>query len=162
MKGDGCLNPYGLTDGGNKGGILSGYTQATFILAPMAIALREQGVKIKIIYLGHGNGSALMVHKDSKIFRMEDLRGKDCRAKPVFQPAIAFVSRVEKSRMNVKDVDYATWLPPTCQRHFLRKSLTRFMRRTVHGADRARRLRPRPLADERCVAKFHFLRARRP
>ena len=40
---------------------------ATFILAPMAIALREQGVKIKIVYLGHRDGSAVMVHKDSGI-----------------------------------------------------------------------------------------------
>jgi NitT/TauT family transport system substrate-binding protein len=29
---------------------LSGYTPATFILAPMAIALREQVVPIKIVY----------------------------------------------------------------------------------------------------------------
>jgi NitT/TauT family transport system substrate-binding protein len=55
---------------------LSGYTPATFILAPMAMALREQGVPIKIVYLGHRDGSAVMVHKDSQIYRMEDLRGK--------------------------------------------------------------------------------------
>ena len=47
-----------------KEAYLSGYTPATFILAPMAIALREQGVKIKIVYLGHRDGSALMVRKD--------------------------------------------------------------------------------------------------
>ena len=29
---------------------------ASFILAPMAMALREQGVKIKIVYLGHRDG----------------------------------------------------------------------------------------------------------
>ncbi|HNQ73213.1 MAG TPA: ABC transporter substrate-binding protein [Verrucomicrobiota bacterium] len=49
---------------------------ATFILAPMAIALREQGVKIKIIYLGHRDGTAVVVHKDSNIFHPADLRGK--------------------------------------------------------------------------------------
>jgi NitT/TauT family transport system substrate-binding protein len=59
-----------------KEAYLSGYTPATFILAPMAIALREQGVKIKIVYLGHRDGSALMVRKDSGIFTIEDLRGK--------------------------------------------------------------------------------------
>ena len=42
----------------------------------MAMALREQGVPIKIVYLGHRDGTAVMVHKDSQIFRMEDLRGK--------------------------------------------------------------------------------------
>jgi NitT/TauT family transport system substrate-binding protein len=44
-----------------KEAYLSGYTPATFILAPMAMALREQGVPIKIVYLGHRDGSAVMV-----------------------------------------------------------------------------------------------------
>ena len=34
-----------------KESYLAGHTPATFILAPMAIALREQGVPIKIVYL---------------------------------------------------------------------------------------------------------------
>ena len=49
---------------------------ASFILAPMAMALREQGVKIKIVHLGHRDGSAVVVHKDSGIFQTGDLRGK--------------------------------------------------------------------------------------
>ncbi len=48
----------------------------TFILAPMAMALREQGVKLKIVHLGHRDGSAVVVHKDSGIFQAGDLRGK--------------------------------------------------------------------------------------
>ena len=59
-----------------KEAYLSGYTGATFILAPMAMALREQGVPIKIVYLGHREGGDVMVHKDSNIFRTEDLKGK--------------------------------------------------------------------------------------
>lgn len=55
---------------------LSGHLQASFILAPMAMALREQGVPIKIVYLGHRDGTTLMVHKDSDIYRIQDLRGK--------------------------------------------------------------------------------------
>lgn len=38
--------------------------------------LREDGVPIKVVYLGHRDGSAMMVHKDSGIYRVEDLRGK--------------------------------------------------------------------------------------
>lgn len=59
-----------------KEAYLSGYTQATFILAPMAMRLREEGVPLKIVYLGHRDGTAMMVHKDSSIYRIEDLRGK--------------------------------------------------------------------------------------
>ncbi|HZQ47735.1 MAG TPA: ABC transporter substrate-binding protein, partial [Verrucomicrobiae bacterium] len=59
-----------------KEAFLSDYMPATFILAPLAMALREQGVPIKIVYLGHRDGTAMMVHKDSRIFRIEDLKGK--------------------------------------------------------------------------------------
>jgi len=59
-----------------KEAFLSKYTDATFLLAPMAIKLREEGVPNKIVYLGHRDGTAVMVHKDSGIFRTEDLRGK--------------------------------------------------------------------------------------
>ncbi len=50
--------------------------EATFILAPLAMSLREQGVPIKIVYLGHRDGTTMMVRKDSTIFRIEDLRGR--------------------------------------------------------------------------------------
>ncbi|MFM9994786.1 MAG: ABC transporter substrate-binding protein [Phycisphaerales bacterium] len=59
-----------------KEAFLAGYTKATFILAPLAMKLREDGVPLKIVYLGHRDGTAMMVHKDSKIYRIEDLRGK--------------------------------------------------------------------------------------
>ena len=77
MTGDSMFEPIRFNGWPElKEAYLSGYTPATFILAPMAIALREQGVPIKIVYLGHRDGSAVMVHKDSHIYRMEDLRGK--------------------------------------------------------------------------------------
>ena len=36
---------------------------ATFILAPLAMVLRSQGVPVKIVYLGHRDGSTVMVAK---------------------------------------------------------------------------------------------------
>ena len=59
-----------------KEAFISGYMPATFILAPLAMALREQGVPLKIVYLGHRDGTAMMVHTNSSIYRIEDLRGK--------------------------------------------------------------------------------------
>ena len=50
--------------------------QAAFIVAPMAIALRAQGVPIKIVYLGHRYGSALVVDQESSARTFPDLRGK--------------------------------------------------------------------------------------
>ncbi len=49
---------------------------ASFLLAPMAMQLRQDGVPIKVVYLGHRDGTTLMVAKDGPIRRFEDLRGK--------------------------------------------------------------------------------------
>ena len=59
-----------------KESLIAGYLPATFMLAPMAMALAEQGVPVKIVYLGHRDGTALMVRKDSGILTVGDLRGK--------------------------------------------------------------------------------------
>src|SRR5207302_2006051 len=96
-----------------KEAYLSGYTPATFILAPMAMALREQGVPIKIVYLGHRDGSAVMVHKDSQIYRMEDLRGKKIAVPNRFSNQRLLIFRALKNaNMTPQDVDLVEMPPP--------------------------------------------------
>ncbi|MBX3669584.1 MAG: ABC transporter substrate-binding protein [Rhodocyclaceae bacterium] len=56
--------------------IKSGRLQATFMIVPLAMKLREQGVPVKIMYLGHREGSTIMVRSDSDAKSMRDLRGK--------------------------------------------------------------------------------------
>jgi len=56
--------------------IKSGRLDATFMIAPLAMKLREQGVPVKILYLGHRDGSTVMVQKDSTAKSLRDLRGK--------------------------------------------------------------------------------------
>jgi NitT/TauT family transport system substrate-binding protein len=56
--------------------IKSGRLEATFMIAPLAMKLREQGVPVKILYLGHRDGSTVMVQKDSPAKSLRDLRGK--------------------------------------------------------------------------------------
>ncbi len=58
-----------------KEALISDRMQAGFIVAPMALALRAQGVPLKIVYLGHRYGSAVVVHKESGIRSVPDLRG---------------------------------------------------------------------------------------
>lgn len=48
---------------------------ATFMIAPLAMKLREQGVPVKICYLGHRDGSEIIVGKNSKIRSFADLKG---------------------------------------------------------------------------------------
>ena len=54
----------------------SGRIEATFMIAPLAMKLREQGVKVKIAYLGHRDGSTVMVRKDLQVASLKDLEGR--------------------------------------------------------------------------------------
>ncbi len=59
-----------------KEALISKRMQAAFIVAPMAIALRAQGVPIKVVYLGHRYGSALVVKKNGPIKTFAEMRGR--------------------------------------------------------------------------------------
>jgi NitT/TauT family transport system substrate-binding protein len=56
--------------------IKGGRLQATFMIAPLAMKLREQGVPVKILYLGHRDGSTVMVRNDLPAKDLRDLRGR--------------------------------------------------------------------------------------
>jgi len=96
-----------------KEAYLSGYMPATFILAPMAIALREQGVPIKIVYLGHRDGTAVMVHKDSHIYNMQDLRGKRIAVPNRYSnQRLLFFRALKQANMKIEDVQLVEMPPP--------------------------------------------------
>jgi NitT/TauT family transport system substrate-binding protein len=62
--------------------IKGGQLEATFMIVPLAMRLREQGVPVKICYLGHRDGSEIMVRKDlvgpdgQPVKDLRGLRGK--------------------------------------------------------------------------------------
>ena len=56
--------------------VKSGRLDATFMIAPLAMKLREQGVRVRIAYLGHRDGSTVMVRKDLPARSLKDLAGK--------------------------------------------------------------------------------------
>src|SRR3954471_16593528 len=77
MSGEGMFEPVRFSEVGSiQDALLSNKLQATFILAPLAMSLRERGAPIRIVYLGHRDGTAMMVHKDSAIKTIRDLEGK--------------------------------------------------------------------------------------
>jgi NitT/TauT family transport system substrate-binding protein len=59
-----------------KEALISNKVQAAFIVAPLAIALRSQGVPIKVVYLGHRYGSAVVVQKNGPVRTFADLKGR--------------------------------------------------------------------------------------
>ena len=114
MTGDGTFQPVRFNGFPElKESFLSRHLQATFILAPMAMALREQGMPIKIVYLGHRDGTTMMVHKDSDIFRIEDLRGKKVAVPNRFSNQRLIIFRAFKERgLDMKDVTLLEMPPP--------------------------------------------------
>ncbi|HEU0009624.1 MAG TPA: ABC transporter substrate-binding protein [Verrucomicrobiae bacterium] len=114
MTGEGIYDPVRFNGWPElKEAFLSGYTPATFILAPMAMALREEGVPIKIVYLGHRDGTAMMVHKDSRIYRIEDLRGKRVAVPNRFSNQRLLVFKALRDRgMSIKDIELVEMPPP--------------------------------------------------
>jgi NitT/TauT family transport system substrate-binding protein len=56
--------------------VKSGRLDATFMIAPLAMKLREQGVGVRIAYLGHRDGSTVIVRKDLPVRSLKDLAGR--------------------------------------------------------------------------------------
>src|SRR4051812_38390124 len=54
----------------------AGHLQASFLIAPLAMKLREQGVPVKIVYLGHRDGSTLIVAANNPAEDLRGLRGR--------------------------------------------------------------------------------------
>lgn len=54
----------------------SGRLEASFMTAPLAMKLREQGAKIRIAYLGHRDGSTVIVRNDLPVSSLEGLAGR--------------------------------------------------------------------------------------
>lgn len=59
-----------------KEALISKEIGGVFILAPMAMQLAADGVPIKVVYLGHRDGTGIVVADDAPIHDFEDLRGK--------------------------------------------------------------------------------------
>ena len=96
-----------------KEAFLSNNLPATFMLAPMAIALRQQGVPVKIVYLGHRDGTALMVHIDSHIHSFKDLKGKSIAIPNRFSNQMLIIYKGLKDYgMSINDVKLLEMPPP--------------------------------------------------
>lgn len=85
---------------------------ATFLLAPMAMQLRQDGVPIKIVYLGHRDGSTLIVAKDSKVQHFEDLRGKKVAVPNRYSNQNILLHKLMKERGMRSDSMTIIELPP--------------------------------------------------
>lgn len=80
-----------------KEALISNKVQAAFIVAPLAIALKAQGVPIKVVYLGHRYGSAVVVRKDGPIKTFADMRGRTIAVPSRFSDERLIIFRAMKA-----------------------------------------------------------------
>ena len=96
-----------------KESIVSGHLPATFLLAPLAMKLRQEGVPIKVVYLGHRDGTALMVHKQSDIYSVKDLKGKTIAVPNRYSNQYLIIFKaLSDLDMTIKDVKIVEMPPP--------------------------------------------------
>jgi NitT/TauT family transport system substrate-binding protein len=114
LTGDGMFEPIRFSGWPElKETFLAHDLEATFILAPLAMSLREQGVPIKIVYLGHRDGTTMMVRKDSTIHKIEDLRGRTIAVPNRFSNQRLIIFKALRERgMSIRDVTLLEMPPP--------------------------------------------------
>jgi NitT/TauT family transport system substrate-binding protein len=96
-----------------KEALISNQMQAGFMVAPMAIALRAQGVPVKIVYLGHRYGSAVTVRKDGPVKKFADLKGKIVAIPSRFSDERLILFRaLAANRMTAADIRMVEMAPP--------------------------------------------------
>src|SRR5262245_56763053 len=96
-----------------KEALISNRMQAEFVVAPLAIALRSQGVPIKIVYLGHRYGSAVVVQKDGPVHSVKDLRGRVIAIPSRFSDERLIVLKALKENgLGPSDVKMVEMAPP--------------------------------------------------
>ncbi len=87
--------------------------QATFMIVPLAMKLREQGVPVKICYLGHRDGSEIMVGKYSKIRSLRDLKGKIVAIPSLFSNQNFVIHKLMTDHgMEQDDITFVVLPPP--------------------------------------------------
>lgn len=86
---------------------------ATFMLAPLAMVLREQRVPVKIVYLGHRDGSTVMVRKDSPARSLRDLRGKTfARPSRYSNQYLVITKLMDDEGMRPDEIQFVDMAPP--------------------------------------------------
>lgn len=93
--------------------IKSGRLDATFMIVPLAMKLREQGVPVKIVYLGHRDGSEVMVRKDIPAKSLRDLRGKTFAIPSKYSNQNLVIRKLmEDQGMSPTDMKFVEMAPP--------------------------------------------------
>src|SRR5450432_2648419 len=87
--------------------------QATFMIVPLAMKLREQGVPVKICYLGHRDGSEIVVGRNSSFRSLLDLKGKKVAIPSLYSNQNFVLHKLmEDYGMTPEDMNFIVLPPP--------------------------------------------------
>lgn len=87
--------------------------QATFMIVPLAMKLREDGVPIKICYLGHRDGSEIVVAKDAPGTSLRDFKGKTfALPSPYCNQNLVIHKLMQEQGLQPTDIKFIYMAPP--------------------------------------------------
>jgi NitT/TauT family transport system substrate-binding protein len=95
-----------------KEALIARKIDATFMNAPLAMKLVNDQVPVKIVYLGHRDGTALIVRTDGPIQKFEDLAGKTVLIPGRFSNQNIFLHKKMKDLGMAPDSIIIKELPP--------------------------------------------------
>jgi len=115
--------------------IKSGRLDATFMIAPLAMKLREQGVLVKICYLGHRDGSTVIVRKDLPAQSLRDLKGKTFAIPSKYSNQYLVITKLMADQgVDPKDIKFVELPPPDMPGALAAKAIDAYFVGEPHAA----------------------------
>jgi NitT/TauT family transport system substrate-binding protein len=115
--------------------IKSGRLDATFMIAPLAMKLREQGVPVKICYLGHRDGSTVIVRKDLPAQSLRDLKGKTFAIPSKYSNQYLVITKLMADQgVDPKDIKFVELPPPDMPGALAAKAIDAYFIGEPHAA----------------------------
>ena len=115
--------------------IKSGRLEATFMIAPLAMKLREQGVPVKITYLGHRDGSTVIVRSDLSVKSLGDLRGKTFAIPSKYSNQYLVIRKLmEDQGVSPEEINFVELPPPDMPGAIAAKAIDAYFVGEPHAA----------------------------
>ena len=115
--------------------IKAGRLKASFMIAPLAMKLREQGIPVKICYLGHRDGSTVMVRKEDPAKTLADLKGKTFAIPSKYSNQYLVIHKLMQDQgVNPADIKFIEMPPPDMPGALAAKSIDAYFVGEPHAA----------------------------
>lgn len=86
---------------------------ATFMIAPLAMKMREDGVPVKICYLGHRDGSEIIIAKNNPAKSLVDMKGKTIAVPSLYSNQNLVIHKLMSDQgMKEGDINFVVLPPP--------------------------------------------------